>query len=209
MHSLVRDHYNSEASSQQLRARSLSSPSFQWSILSHRESTKSLHFPVVFSSPSGDHWGRLISQIIEFAAEPCSGRRNPLMSIWASLGEWNWKRLWCWERLGARGEGDDPGWDGWMASLTRWTWVWVNSRRWLWKGRPGMLRFMDSQRVEHDWATELNWTELMFLNNIYNINWFSGALLKYLATNWWYGWLIKQPTSNVVIKLIKKYSHSY
>ena len=56
------------------------------------------------------------------------------------------------------GEGDDRGWDGWMASLTRWTWVWVNSRRWWWTGTPGMLRFMGWQRVRHDWATELNWT---------------------------------------------------
>ena len=65
------------------------------------------------------------------------------------------KRLWCWEGLGAGGEGDDRGWDGWMASLTRWTWVWVNSRSWWWTGRPGMLQFMGSQRVGHDWATEL------------------------------------------------------
>ena len=56
------------------------------------------------------------------------------------------------------GEGDDRGWDGWMASWTRWTWVWVNSGRWWWTGRPGMLWFMGSQRVGHDWATELNWT---------------------------------------------------
>ena len=70
-----------------------------------------------------------------------------------------WKRLWCWEGLGAGGEGDDRGWDGWMASLTRWTWVWVNSRSWWWTGRPGVLRFMGTQRVGHDWATELNWTE--------------------------------------------------
>ena len=68
------------------------------------------------------------------------------------------KRLWCWEGLGAGGEGDDRGWDGWMASLTRWTWVWVNSGRWWWTGSPGMLRFMGSQRVGHNWATELNWT---------------------------------------------------
>ena len=61
--------------------------------------------------------------------------------------------------LGAGGEGDDRGWDGWMASLTRWTWVWVNSRSWWWTGRPGMLRFMGSHRVGHDW-TELNWTTL-------------------------------------------------
>ena len=64
----------------------------------------------------------------------------------------------CWERLKAGGEGDDRGWDGWMASLTRWRWVWMNSGSWWWTGRPGVLRFMGSQRVGHDWATELNWT---------------------------------------------------
>ena len=71
----------------------------------------------------------------------------------------HWKRLWCWEGLGAKGEGDDRGWDGWMVSLTLWTWVWVNSGNWWWTGRPGVLQFMGSQRVGHDWATELNWTE--------------------------------------------------
>ena len=71
----------------------------------------------------------------------------------------HWKRLWCWERLGAGGEGDNRGWDGWMASWTRWTWIWVNSRSWWWTGRPGVLRFMGSQRVGHYWGTELNWTE--------------------------------------------------
>ena len=70
----------------------------------------------------------------------------------------HWKRLWCWEGLRAGGKGDDRGWDGWMASLTRWTWVWVNSGSWWWTGRPGVLRFMGSQRVRHDWATVLNWT---------------------------------------------------
>ena len=69
------------------------------------------------------------------------------------------KRLWCWEGLGAGGEGEDRGWDGWMASLTRWMWVWVNSGSWWWTGRSGMLRFMGLQRVGHDWVTELNWTE--------------------------------------------------
>ena len=71
----------------------------------------------------------------------------------------HWKRLWCWEGLGAGGEGDDRGWDVWMALLTRWTWVWVNSRSWWWTGTPGVLRFMGSQRVGHDWVTELNWTD--------------------------------------------------
>ena len=72
----------------------------------------------------------------------------------------HWKRLWCWEGLGAGGEGDNRGWDGWMASWTWWTWIWVNSRSWWWTGRPGVLLFMGSQRVGHDWATELNWIEL-------------------------------------------------
>ena len=71
----------------------------------------------------------------------------------------HWKSLWCWEGLGAGGEGDNRGWDGWMASPTRWTWVWVNSGSWWWTGRPGVLQFMGSQRVGHDWATELSWTE--------------------------------------------------
>ena len=68
------------------------------------------------------------------------------------------KRPWCWERLRAGGEGDDKRWDGWMASLTQWTWVWVDSGSWLWTGRPSVLWFMGSQRVGRDWATELNWT---------------------------------------------------
>ena len=59
--------------------------------------------------------------------------------------------------LGAGGEGDDRGWDGWMASPIWWTWVWIDSGSWWWTGRPGMLWFMGSQRVGHDWATELNW----------------------------------------------------
>ena len=63
------------------------------------------------------------------------------------------------ERLKAGGEVDDRGWNGWMASLTQWTWVWVNYGSWWWTGRPGVLQSMGSQRVRHDWATELNWTE--------------------------------------------------
>ena len=78
----------------------------------------------------------------------------------------HWKRLWCWEGLGTGGEGDDRGWDGWMASQTRWTWVWVNSGSCWWTGRPGVLRFMGSQRVGHDWATELNWTDSMLVSDV-------------------------------------------
>ena len=105
---------------------------------------------------------------------PWTARRSVLGVHWRNwcwswnsniLATWceelsHWKRPWCWERLRAGGEGDDRGWEGWMASLTQWTWVWVSSGSWWWTERPGVLRFMGSQRVRHDWATELNWTAL-------------------------------------------------
>ena len=77
--------------------------------------------------------------------------------------------------IGKGGKGDDRGRDGWMASPTRWTWVWVNSWSWWWTERPGVLQFMGSQRVEDNWATELNWTE-GFLNE-----WISDPSLGYIC----------------------------
>ena len=71
----------------------------------------------------------------------------------------DWKRPWSWERLKAGWEGDDRGWDGWMASLTQWTSVWPSSGSRRWTGKPGVLQSMGSQRVGHNWVTELNWTE--------------------------------------------------
>ena len=61
--------------------------------------------------------------------------------------------------IGAGGEGNDRGWGGWVVSPTRWAWVWVSSGSWWWTGRPGVLWFMGSQRVRHDWVTDLTWTE--------------------------------------------------
>ena len=66
-------------------------------------------------------------------------------------------RVRCWGRLKA-GEGDNRGWDGQMASLTQWIWIWASSESWWWTGKPGMLQPMQLQRVGHDWVTEL--TEL-------------------------------------------------
>ena len=107
-----------------------------------------------------------------FLRVPWTARRSVLGVHWKDWC-WSWnsstlateeltqlKRPWCWERLKAGGEGDDRGWDGWMASLTRWTWVWVNSGSWWWIGRPGMLWFMGLRRVRHDWATERNWKNI-------------------------------------------------
>ena len=68
-------------------------------------------------------------------------------------------------KVKAEGEGDNRGWDGWMASPTQWTWVRVNSRSWWWTGRPGVLWFMGLQRVGHEWATELNWRRLWWCCN--------------------------------------------
>ena len=71
---------------------------------------------------------------------------------------WHFRNDGCWERLKAGGKGNNRGWDGWMASLTQWTWVWVNSGSWWWTGRPGVLQSLGLQRAWHDWVTELNWT---------------------------------------------------
>ena len=86
-----------------------------------------------------------------------------------------WKRPWCWERLKVGGAGDDRGWDGWMASLTQCTWVWVGSWSWWWTGRAGVLQAMGSQRVRYNWVTELNWTDKPQVSG-------PGANISYLST---------------------------
>ena len=104
-----------------------------------------------------------------FSISPSKEHSNTLATSCEELT--HWKRLWCWEGLGAGGEGDHRGWDGWMASPTRWTWVWVNSGSWCWTGRPGVPQFMGSQRVRHNWATELN-------SKIKNIVWITHTVWK-------------------------------
>ena len=99
--------------------------------------------------PKGDQSWVFIGRTDDEAETP-----NTLATWYEELTYW--KRPWCWERLKAGGEGDDKGWDGWMASPTQWTWVWVSSGSWWWIGRPGVLRFMGSQRVRNDWTTELS-----------------------------------------------------
>ena len=81
------------------------------------------------------------------------------------------KRLWDWKRLRAGEKGDIKGWDGWMASPTQWTWVWMDSESWWWTGKPGMLRFMGSQRVGH--SKQLNWNEALFVifDSVSHLTW--------------------------------------
>ena len=83
---------------------------------------------------------------------------NTLATLWEEELT-HLKRPWCWERLKTGGEGDDRGWDGWMASLTWWTWVWASFGSWWWTRKLGALESMGLQGVRHDWVTELNWTE--------------------------------------------------
>ena len=121
------------------------------------------------------YWGRLLGLQGDSAVHP---KGNQSLNIhwkdwcwsWNSntLATWckeptHWERPLCWERLKAGGERDDRGWDGWMASPTWWTWVWVNLGSWWWTGRAGVLHPMGSQRFRHDWVTELNW----FFNSLF------------------------------------------
>ena len=124
------------------------------------------------------HWAVVLEKTLESSLvckeikQSILKKINPEHSLegrcwsWSSntLATWceelsDWKRPWCWARLKAGGEWDKRGWDGWMASPSQWTWVWVNSGSWWWTGRPGILQFMGSQRIGHDRVTELNWTE--------------------------------------------------
>ena len=93
-----------------------------------------------------------------------------LGNFWRCLTS-HWKRPCCWERLKAGREGDDRGWDGWMASPTQWTWVWASSGSWWWTRKPGLLQSMVSQRVRHDWATELNWGKLLWASVFSSLKW--------------------------------------
>ena len=119
---------------------------------------------------------------LELQGDPTSPsyRKSVFNVHWKDWG-WSWnsnilatwckelthlKRPWGWEILKAGGEGDNRRWDGWMASWTQWTWVWVNSGSWWWTRRPGMLQSTELQRVGQDWATELNWRNLCHLKTM-------------------------------------------
>ena len=106
--------------------------------------------------PASTSWRRSVLGV-HWKDRCCSWNSSTLATSCKELT--HWKRPWCWEGFGVWGEGDNRGWDGWMASPTQWTCVWVNSASLWQRGRPGVLWFMGSQRVGHDWVTELNWTE--------------------------------------------------
>ena len=137
--------------------------------LDHRLSATELM--LLNCSPREDSWESLGQQ--RRSNQSILKEINPEYSfeglIWSwssnNLATWLWraysleKTLMLGKKLKAKGERGDRGWDGYMASLTQWTWVWVNSGSWWWTGRPGVLWFMRLQRVGHDWVIELNWTD--------------------------------------------------
>ena len=103
------------------------------------------------TSPS---WGKSVLNI-HWKDWCCSWNFNTLATWWEELT--HWKTPWLWVRLKVGGEGDNRGWDGWMVSPSRWTWVWASSGSWWWIGKPGIVQSMGLQRVRDDWVTELNW----------------------------------------------------
>ena len=127
-----------------------------------------------WTTKKAEHWRMDASELWcwrRFLRIPWTARKSVLNIQWKDWW-WSWssntlatwckeltylKRPWCWERL-KEGEGDDRGWDGWMASMTQRTWIWASSGSWWWTGKPGVLQSMGSQRVGHDQAIELNFT---------------------------------------------------
>ena len=139
--------------------------------LQGQQSSRNLQWSLLFTFLPGQRPHQCLLQHINYSLITCENSHVPpfggvYSASAAILATWckeltHLKRPWYWERLRAGGEEDDRGWDGWMASPTQWTWVWVDSGSWWWTERPGVLWFMGSQRVGHDWATELNWTPIL------------------------------------------------
>ena len=121
-----------------------------------------------------------------------SWNTNTLATWWKELT--HWKRPWCWERLKAGGEGDDRGWDGWMASLTWWPWVWVSSESGWWTGKPGMLQSMG--RKELDTTEWLNWT------NITKDNWVFGRDVIFLCCIIYYQLRVIPSTQGLIVLVL-------
>ena len=112
-----------------------------------------LRVPWTATSPS---WRKSVLNI--HRKDWCWSWNSNTSAIWCEELT-HWKRSWIWERLKVGQEGDDRGWDGWMESPTQRTWVWASFKRWWRTGKPGILQSMRLQRVRHDWATGLNWTQ--------------------------------------------------
>ena len=144
-------------------------------------------------------WGRLLrvpltarrsnQSILKEISPECLLERLMLKLNSNTLATWreeltHLKRPWGWETLRTGREGDDKGWDGWMALPTRWMWVWVNSGSWWWSGRPGVLWFMGLQKVGHGWAAELNFKKC-FSTCCLLLRQFPGTLFHYIFQQLW------------------------
>ena len=128
---------------------------------------------LVLQNQTSQYWKKSVLSIL--SKDWCWRWNSNTVAIWCKELT-HWKRPWCWERLKAGGEGANRGLNSWMASLTQWTWEWANSSSWWGTGKPGVLQSMESQRVRHYWATEVNWeTELGSYCSV-GLNQFHGEL---------------------------------
>ena len=130
-------------------------------------------------------------------------------TFWPELT--HWKRPWCWERVKAGGEGDNRGWDGWMASPIRWTWAWVSSGSWRWMENPGVLQSMglQSQTRLSDWTelilTSVNWyliVVLIWISLI--ISEVEYLLMQSYSLNTWTAWYVNYISRKLLPKKKKK-----
>ena len=121
-------------------------------------------------------WNQSILKEIspEYSLEGCESWNSSILATWCKELT-HWKRPWCCEKWKA-GEGDKRGSDGWMTSSIHLTWVWASFWSWWWTGKPGILQSVGSQRVRHDWVTELNWLNIFSL--IFLCHWLSIYLLE-------------------------------
>ena len=115
----------------------------------------SWYFLGLQEDPSSQSWGKSVLNI--HWKDWCWGWSFNILATWCKE-QTHWKRPWCWERLKEGGEGDDRGWDSWLASPIRWTWVWASSGSQWWTGKPGVLHPWG--RKESDTTEQLNWTKL-------------------------------------------------
>ena len=111
----------------------------------------------------------------------------------------HWKRLWCWKRLKAGREGNDRGWDGWMALPTWWAWVWASSGIWWWTGMSDILQSMGLHRLRHNWGTELNWIDYPELTRA------KAQIYIYSILEIWLSWSWIASTTNLLAETERLY----
>ena len=127
-----------------------------WELVMDREAWRAVIHGVTKSRTQLSDWTELNRILCTCWKDWCWSWKSNTLATWCEELT-HWERPWSYKRLNAGGERDNRGLYGWMVSWTWWAWIWANSRSWWRTGKPGVLQSMGSQRVRHDWETELNW----------------------------------------------------